>query len=135
MNKYEKSIMFNLLVMKIFFVVISIVNIAIPLFSDGVWRFNVFQFIMVGIWFYALLCALGWFCITTNDVDGDMEILETKTPLLPIVFTRVVEGGFYWITAASEFNWKYFGIVILIDLVFFIFLILDKASYGYARSV
>lgn len=135
MNKYEKSILFKPLLMKIFYGIIAVINVAIPLNSDGTWSFSLFQFGIIAVWFYALLCALGYFCISTNEIQGDMELYETKTPILPLVFVRIVEGGFYWITAPHDFNWTYFGALIVIDIVYLVFLMMDKATYGYARSV
>jgi len=135
MNKYEKSIMFRPMLMKVLFVIIAVLNVGITLNTEKGWTFNLFQFVIVGVWFYATLCALGHFCIPANVIQGDMELYEARTPIMPLGFIRIVECGFHWVVNPKTFNWKLFLIVIGVDLFFLFFLLLDKSSYGYAKSI
>lgn len=135
MNKYEKSIMFRPMLMKVLFVGIAILNVGMPLNTAEGWSLDLFQLVMVGIWFYATFCALGHFCIPANVVQGDMELYEVRTPITPLGFMRIIECGFHWIVNPNTFHWKFFGLLIVFDLLFLFFLLLDKSNYGYAKSI
>ena len=135
MNKYEKAMMFRPMLMKVLFVVVAVLNLALPMKVEKDWYLDLFQLVMVGIWLYATVCALGYFCIPTNVVQGDMELYEVRTPILPWVFVRLSEGGFRWAFSLTTFNWKFFGIALLGDVIFLFFLLMDKSNYGYAKSI
>lgn len=116
--------MFRPMLMKVLFVGIAILNVGMPLNSVNGWSLDLFQLVMVGIWFYATLCALGHFCIPMNVIQGDMELYEVRTPIIPLGFLRIIECGFHWIVNPKTFQWRFFGILIVFDLLFLFFLLL-----------
>lgn len=47
MNKYESNIMVNTVIMKVFYVVIVLVNLLLPYHRDWHWSFSIFQLAIV----------------------------------------------------------------------------------------
>lgn len=119
-TKYEKSIMFNVHVMKVAFVVITILNLALPIYKTG-YKFSIFQCIVPIIWFYGLLNGIGYF--------------KQEVPVLGIGILRIFEGLFYFIIARSKFNWGMFLIFIIMDILYAFFFYLDRNSYYYIDEV
>lgn len=117
MNKYEKNIMANTNIMKITYVVISLVNMLLPFYKDWHWRFSIFQLVIVIIWFFGLLGGLGYF--------------GQATPILPIGIVRIVQIGAYMLFRLREVNWYVIGVYVILDIIFLAFLLFDKATYVY----
>lgn len=117
MNKYESNIMANTLIMKIFYVIIVIVNMALPYYKDWHWTFSIFQFAIVIIWFFGLLGGLGYF--------------NQTTPILPLGISRIIQVGVYLLFKFKQINWAVIGVFILLDIIYLVFLLFDKANYYY----
>lgn len=117
MNKYESNIMANTLIMKIFYVIIVIVNMALPYYKDWHWTFSIFQFAIVIIWFFGLLGGLGYF--------------NQTTPILPLGISRIIQVGVYLLFKFKQINWAVIGVFILLDVIYLVFLLFDKANYYY----
>lgn len=117
MNKYESNILANTLIMKIMYVLLLIVNMLLPYHKGWNWTFSIFQFAIVVIWFFGLLGGLGYF--------------NQATPILPLGITRIVQLGSYCLFKFHKINWGIIGIFILMDVIFLLFLLFDKANYKY----
>lgn len=117
MNKYEKSMMFNLTIMKVGFVIILITNLLLPIYKDTYFQFSLFQGVAVCIWLYGLLTGLGYF--------------NQNTPILAISILRIAEAGYYAILHLQRTNWIIFMIFIILDVIYLSFLLVDKANYRY----
>lgn len=123
LNKYEKAIMLNTKIMKIFFVVIVIANMFIPLkaTSNGIAiSFSIFNLIVIGITFYSLLNGLGYF--------------GQNIPFLAVGFVRIIQGLFYYIIRPGTFNWYGFIILVILDVLFILFLFMDRRNYSYIEE-
>ena len=117
MNKYEKSLMFNITVMKIGFAIIALVNLFFPVYKDEVFQFSLFQIGAVGIWFFGMLGGMGY--------------LNQSIPIVQIGLLRIFEVMFYVILRLDRVNWWAFLIFIILDVAYLVFLLLDKANYSY----
>lgn len=109
--------MTNIVIMKILFVIIMVANLGIPYYKDWSWHFSIFQMLIVIFWFFGLLGGLGYF--------------EQATPIVQIGITRIVQCGSYLLFKIKIVNWITIGIFILLDIVFLLFLLFDKANYSY----
>lgn len=115
--------MFNTKAMKVFFVVIVIANLFMPLkiTSNGLsFSFSIFNLIVIAITFYALLNGLGYF--------------GQNIPFLPIGMVRIVQGLFYYIVRPGKFNWYGFIVLVIIDAFFILFLFMDRRNYTYVEE-
>ena len=108
--------MFNVKVMKVAYIFIALFNILSPIYNTG-YVFSVFQIAIPIIWFYGLLNGIGYF--------------SQEVPVLGIGLVRIFEGLFYFVIARSKFNWILFIVFIIIDIVYALFLYLDRNSYYY----
>ena len=137
MNKYEKSIRAMPQILKVLFAIFCMLNLAIPLSNDGIWKFSVFQILICIIYFVGLLAGLGILITDTQVRKGDVEIYEQNTSpvIIGLGILRIIEGLFNFIFRRHSFNWKYFSFLIVIDLIYIMFLLIDKARYGYAKEI
>lgn len=109
--------MTNIVIMKILYVIILIVNLGIPYYKNWSWHFSIFQVLIVIFWFFGLLGGLGYF--------------GQATPIVQIGIIRIVQCGSYLLFKIRVVNWVMIGIFILLDIVFLLFLLFDKANYSY----
>lgn len=137
MNRYEKSILFKLNVAKVLYVIVAIVNLAMPLYNDLKWTFSIFQLIVCVIWLFGMLAAIGIFCTNTHEIKGDVVIYEQNTSpvIIALGICRIIEAFYYYVFHQDEINWIAYGILIFIDLFYLIFILIDKANYEYARQL
>lgn len=116
---------------QIIFVVLVIINFVLPLRSDRSAGFNVFNFIIVILWVYALLSSLGFVKkIAKQDEDGVIEY-DTTIPIAPVGIFRAVEFGYYMLFKHNVFLYKDFIILVILDITYLILLLIDKSSYCY----
>lgn len=122
-NKYEKAIMFNTKLMKLFYAVIFISNLAIPLklTDSGVaFSISVFNIIALGVLLYALLNGLGYF--------------RQNIPFLWIGAIRICQGIYKFIISPDKFNWYGFAVLVVLDFLFICFLFMDRRNYSYVEE-
>jgi hypothetical protein len=83
------------------------------------------------------MAACGYICKNTHEIQGDMILYEqsTSSAMIMIFLTRLAEGIWAVIFHKDTFNWLYFGVLCVIDLLMLVFIMLDKSNYGYAREV
>lgn len=117
MNSYERSILFNLKIMKIGYAILVIVNLTLPLVTTRVLQFSIFQILVIAFWSWGMLSGLGYF--------------KQSTPIIQIGFLRIVEAGYYLLFNRSGVNWVVFGILLFFDIAYLTFLLVDKANYKY----
>lgn len=123
MNRYEKAILFNTKIMKVFFVILVLANVFIPLkiTSDGVtFSFSIFNLIVIIVTFYALLNGLGYF--------------GQNIPFLAVGLVRVIQCLFYYLIRPGSFNWYGFIILVILDVLFILFLFMDRRNYTYVEE-
>ena len=122
-NEYEKAIMFNTKLMKVFYIVLVIANLFVPLkkSTDGyVFSISIFNIIALGILFYALLIGLGYF--------------RHNIPFLWLGVLRIVQGLYKFLIHPENFNWYGFLVLVLMDVFFIFFLLMDKRNYSYVEE-
>lgn len=116
---------------QIIFVVLVIINFVLPLRSDHSAGFNVFNFIIIVLWVYALLSSLGFVKkIAKQDEDGIIEY-DTTIPIAPVGIVRAIEFGYYMLLKHNVFLYKNFIILVILDITYLILLLIDKSSYCY----
>lgn len=122
-NEYEKAIMFNTKLMKIFYVILFLINIFIPLKSSGsgyVFSISVFNLIALVILFYATLNGLGYF--------------KQNIPFLWLGVVRICQGIYNFLFHSETFNWYSFIVLVVFDVLFIFFLFMDRKNYTYVEE-
>lgn len=119
MNRYEKNLMFNVTVMKVLYVIIVFVNIFISQKKGVFFSLNIFQIILCVAWFFGLLGGLGYF--------------GQKLPIIPLGIIRVLEALYYGLLR-GKLNWWVFAIQVMLDIIYFTFLLFDKSNYAYEKE-
>ena len=117
MNQYENSILANTIIMRIFFIVIALVNGLLPYTKDFTWNFSIFQLIIIVAWFFNLLGGLGYF--------------NQATFILPVGITRIIQILVYLLLKFRKINWWIIGVYVFLDIIYLVFLLFDKANYTY----
>ena len=105
--------MFNTKLMKVFYIVLVIANLFVPLKkSTGgyVFSISIFNIIALGILFYALLIGLGYF--------------RHNIPFLWLGVLRIVQGLYKFLIHPENFNW--YGFLVLV--------LMDKRNYSYVEE-
>ena len=120
MNKYEKSLMFNVTIMKIGFVIIALTNFFLPVYKDTYFQFSLFQIGVIIIWFYGLMNGIGY---------GHQNV-----PIVAIGLLRIAEAGYHALIHFEKTNWWVFLVFIVMDVIYLAFLLIDKSSYTYTTE-
>lgn len=120
MNRYERNLMLNVTLMKIFYVCLVLVNILLPVQRNTFFSTNLLQIIVVIVWFFGLLGGMGYF--------------DQMTPVLPIGIVRFVELIYYGFLKEGYLNWIAFVIYVGLDIIYMTFLFFDKAGYEYKKE-
>lgn len=120
MNKYEKNLMFNVIVMKIIYCIIIFVNLLVPIRRNVYFIISPLQVIIVIVWLFGLLGGMGFF--------------DQRTPVLPIGLLRFIEILDYGVLRTNYMNWWAFAIFVVLDMIFTTFLFFDKANYSYVKE-
>lgn len=123
-----KKLKVNLVLSKVIFIILLICNLALPL-TGKVMQLNLFQLILCGIWAYGLLSHLGYFKTQVSDGSDGIIRYEPNTPIIPIGLLRIAEFLFYFLIRKDIINWSIFLGLLIGDLVYLMFLLLDKANY------
>lgn len=120
MNKYERGILLNTFIMKVLYVILLLVNLFLPTIKNTYFHFSILQIVVIIMWLFGLLGGLGYF--------------NQYTPILSIGIIRIIEIGYALLFKFKVTNWIAIGVFILIDIIFTVFLLLDKASYAYVTE-
>lgn len=124
-----KKLLFNLHVSKGIFAVLVFINLVLPLYSGQIMKFNLFQLIIVLVWSYGLLSHLGFFKTQVSDGTEGKILYEPNTPIVQIGILRLIELIYFLALKREVFNWKVFILLIVWDVFYIIFLLLDKSRY------
>lgn len=137
MNKYEKSILFVPQVIKILTLIVCIGNLVAPIYNGFRWHFSLFQIAISGVWIFAGMTATGKCCRNLHIVeDGVMLYEQNLSPVVILLgIIRIVETVYYLLLHRSDMSWFMLGILVVIDVLFLIFLYMDKIHYGYAKEI
>lgn len=128
--KYTNSILLFSRIATVFYFILLIINLAIPVLSGSSLNVNIFTFIMIIIWTIAILSEHGIFKKVVSTEDGKI-IYDTILPILPPTVVRIVEFGWMFFRHRSEFRVGVFFIDVAIDIIFIIILFFDKMRYYY----
>ena len=120
MNRYEKNLMFNVTVMKVLYVIIVFVNIFVSQKKGVLISLNLLQIALCFAWFFGLLGGLGYF--------------GQRLPIIPLGIIRLLEVLYYGVLR-SRMNWWVFVIQVMLDIIYFTFLLFDKSNYAYEKEV
>ena len=120
MNKYEKALLFNLKVIKILFVIDVLVNLFMPVYSNGDLGIkSLFQWIIVIINFVGVINAMGY--------------MDQHVPTLEWGVVRILQVLWHVFISSTGMNWVFFFIMLISDLLFMIMLFMDKSNFKYER--
>lgn len=134
MNKYDKSILFKTYVIKAFFIIVFILNIAMPIYKDFQWKFNIFQLLICIVWCFGLAGGLGYLVTEVSEVTDDMRTYTQITPIIPIFIVRFAQAFAYGLIFRDRLNWYMMGTLYLLDFTYLAILLIDKANYGYKKE-
>lgn len=123
-----KKLKFNLTLSKVIFTIILICNLVLPL-TGKIMQINVLQFVACGIWAYGLLSHLGYFKTQVSDGSDGIIRYEPNTPIIQISMVRLMEFLYYFLINTGIVNWTVFAVLVVLDVSYIIFLLLDKANY------
>lgn len=134
MNKYEKAICFNLIVIRTLGILVIILNWILPLAATYKWEFSVFRLIITGIYIYGILTSTGILCINTRVKQDDMVLFEQNVSLVVLLLglTRIAQAIYYFVLKKDVVNWIVVAFLVVLDIVFMIITMIDKSNYGYA---
>ncbi len=124
-----RRLMANIYIARVLFLIIVVFNFALPLYSTK--RFNTFilQFVIEGLWLYGILSQSGYFKIPVSDDLDNTVHYEFNIPFLAVGLLRIVETGYFYLTKRDVMNWKVFLTLVVMDVVFTAFLLVDKSHY------
>ena len=124
-----RRLMANVYIARVLFLIIVVFNFALPLYSTK--RFNTFilQFVIEGLWLYGILSQSGYFKIPVSDDLDNTVHYEFNIPFLAVGLLRIVETGYFYLTKRDVMNWKVFLTLVVMDVVFTAFLLVDKSHY------
>ena len=128
----NKRMRFYLVLIKIAFAISVILNLVLPT-SEGSWLHpSPINFVVIGIWFYGLLCALGYFRKATTEEDSNGVIeYEIKVPFTPVIVTRTLQLVYMLLfQKVSAYFLPYF-VLLVSDLVVMLVYLVYKASFYY----
>lgn len=120
MNKYEKAIRFNLKVAVIFYVVLVVVNLAAPVSGAGWFRPSPFSIAALVVEFFCVLAQRGY--------------LKQRIPFAQLFVCRFLQGIFYAVAKLNVCNWGIFAGLVVADVFFVAFLLMDASSYYYVEE-
>lgn len=123
-----KKLKVNLVISKGIFIIILVCNLVLPL-TGNIMQLNLFQSILCIIWVYGLLSHLGYFKTQVSDGSDGVIRYEPNTPIVQVGLLRLAEFIYYFLIRKSVINWTIFIGLIVGDVIYIMFLLLDKANY------
>lgn len=129
-----KKLVFNLKVSKIIYFLIVLLNLFLPLYPGKIVNANVFQFAIMVIWLYGILCQHGYFKrqVSRNE-DGKIRY-EWNIPIVPIGLTRIAQIAYYLIREVN-FSIPIFVAFVVIDVLYVAFMLMDNYTYYYESEI
>lgn len=127
LNKYEKSMLGNLTIIKAGYIAVLLLNIFLPIVSsksgDGLpmWGHAIVLITQLLVLLFHTLGLLGSHAI----IMGQPIFMG---PLLGSRFAQFLIMLYFW-----QINWFPYGLVLALDVAFTMMLLLDKSSYEYIR--
>ena len=114
--------MFNTKLMKIFYAGLALGNLFIPMKRGSGYTFSIsiFNIIALIIMFYAMLIGLGYF--------------KQNIPFLWVGVLRIVQGIYKFLIHPEAFNWYGYLALILMDVFYIFFLMMDRRNYSYVEE-
>lgn len=120
-NDYRRTILFNLKLIAFAYMVIVACNLILPVYINSKFGlYSLFQWIIIFIDTYALLVAFG--------------IFDQSVPMLQMFFTRLFQIGLHSFILKSHIEWKFFGIILILDVIYIALMVMDRAGYEYERE-
>lgn len=125
-----KKLLINLTISKGLCFIVVLCNLVFPLYQGQYFKFIPLQIILIVFWLYGLACHLGYFKVQTSLEDGK-RIYEPSIPIIQIAACRIIETTYFWFAKKGVVDWKIFIILVGMDVIYIIFILLDKATYYY----
>ena len=117
MNRYERNIMLNTYVMKVGYILLIVVNLAVHCLKGTHSRLWLLQITACLVWILGLLGGLGY--------------LNQMVPILQIGIVRIIECLYLLLFKYKETRWWVVGLYILVDVIYVVYLLIDKSNYEY----
>jgi len=125
------KLFFNLRLSKIFFLVIFVCNIALPWEKGVILKINVFHIIVVLSWLYGVMSQHGYFLKQVSVDEDGITKYEFDIPIIQVGATRVAEIVYFLLFKRGIVDWRVIAGLVVSDLLFIGFMLLDKMSYYY----
>lgn len=120
LNKYERSMKFNLHIMIIIYVLIVLSNLFLPLYPDSKSSFSLYQIAIILVHGLGLLGSYGY--------------LQQYNPFIIIAIIRFVQILLRQVFFSGGFQWGFFLIVLALDLLLIFVEFIDKSQYEYVME-
>ena len=121
-NKYEREVMFNVWFILGYIILISAVNLILPVYRSTRGYKSVFQWILIIVYFYGYAYQSGL-------------LLGQKIPMIQIVICRICEIMFHTMIFKSQrINWTIFAALLVLDVIYVVLLMFDKLNYEYKKE-
>lgn len=118
LKKYEKDMLYSLNVIKFCALVIGIMNLAFPIYSDGtIGLFSPFQWLIVIILIEGVLNAVGLF--------------NQHVPFVEFFIVRFIQMGVHIFVSDIQINWIPYVVLLVLDWIYLFLLLKDKSHYEY----
>ena len=114
-----------------------LVNLFVRVATGGMFRISPFNVIMVVVAIYGLLSALGYFkvIISSDEVTGQIKY-EANVPLTAVFILRALQLGVLLIFMGKvDVSFLNFGILIVVDFVYYVFLLIFKGQFYYVSEL
>lgn len=130
-----KRLLINLWISRVLCCILCVINLIVPMYPESKVNVSIFQFLLIGFWIYGLLSHLGYFKKQVSfDTDEELITYETSIPIIQVGLLRIVQFGYYYI-AHVDYNLKVFVVFVIADIIYTVFLLLDKAGYVYESEI
>lgn len=130
-----KRLLFNVKLSKILCLLIVACNLILP-WKKGVFvQFNIFNIVAAILWVYALISQMGYFLVQVSEDENGHYTYENRIPIVQIVVDRVLEILFYLFFKKGVVDWRFIIALIAMDLIYMLFLLMDKSNYYYESEV
>lgn len=124
-----RRLMVNIYISRCLFLIIAVCNFALPLYNTKQFNTFILQFVIEAVWLYGLLSQAGYFKTPVSDDLDDTIHYEFNIPFLAIGLLRIVETGYFYLVKRDVMNWKMFLVLVIMDVVYTAFLLMDKSRY------
>lgn len=114
----------------IMFIAVCVANVILPVLHTKNLGLDLFHFIIIIFHVYAALGCHGY-VKKISMLEDDVIIYDTTIPLLQVTVVRILELIYHYFRHWKDLNLRNFIILVILDVLYFLILLLDKGKYYY----